>query len=221
MRKAKSESHQRLREAILYWDWAPIDLLPQQLPLLDQLMQAIPRPRLEGWDVLLIQHHLGTFLPLVNALLEDGMDKLHSWHIDIPYSTNNEVNAAIRSEWSGENQVPPLFNDPLSDYSEAQLLRTSVSLLSILDRPDRRRLLVIDDGAYFARSALALERIGLVHAQDLRNVVLVEQTTRGDSFLAAHKMDLNRLGIPAISPLTRTDYDNQLHRYWTAPSNEP
>jgi hypothetical protein len=191
----------RVAEAARSWPWDNGAGTPgSNLPLLDLLRSAKPRAKLDGWDVLLIQHHLETFLPLVGSLLEDGMLCERSWHVDIPYSTTPQVNGVLRERWPDPLQMPPLFNDPLADYTQAQLLRVSLLLKDLAERPQsRRRLLVIDDGAYFARCMLGLQRIGRPEAERLRNCAIVEQTTRGHLFLQAHKDELQKTGLNVVS----------------------
>jgi hypothetical protein len=191
--------HNRVAEAAASHDWDSVPEMPSNLPLLDRF-RTLHRSRFDGWDMLLIQHHLGTFLPLVDALVDDGMSVDRSWLIDIPYSTNVEVNDLLRRRWAeGRCPLPPLFSDPLSDYSEAQHLRACLMIAEIRRRASGRPLLVIDDGAYFAKALLSLVRIGHLRREDFGNLVLVEQTTRGHRFLSAHEGDLRQLDIPAVS----------------------
>jgi hypothetical protein len=190
----------RVAEAARSWHWdkesRPVS---PSLPLLDSLRSTKPRARLNGWDVLLIQHHLETFVPLVDALLEDGMLYERSWHVDIPYSTNPEVNGTLRLRWRDPLQVPPLFNDPLADYSQAQMLRVSLLVRDLAEHVHTQRLLVVDDGAYFARCLLLLKRIGRPEAERLQGCAIVEQTTRGHRFLQAHEEELEEFGITLVS----------------------
>jgi hypothetical protein len=189
-----------MAEAARSWQWDNKTGTPgSNLPLLDLLRSAKPRATLDGWDVLLIQHHLETFLPLVDSLLEDGMLCERSWHVDIPYSTTPQVNGALRERWPDPLQMPPLFDDPLADYTQAQLLRVSLLLKDLAERPQARRLLVIDDGAYFARCLLGLQRIGRQEAERLRDCAIVEQATRGHLFLQAHKDELQKTGLNVVS----------------------
>ena len=190
---------QRLAATIAAWDWDAKPTIPSTLPLLDAFRHEYCRYDFQGWDVLMIQHHLGTFLPLVDSLLDDGMSVERSWHLDIPYSTNLEVNNQLRRRWSRPDQMLPVFADPLSDFSEAQLLRVALLLSRLTERAPQQPLLIIDDGAYFLRGVLTLRRLGIATDGLTHGAVVVEQTTRGHRFLHTHRGELEDWGISAVS----------------------
>jgi S-adenosylhomocysteine hydrolase len=189
----------RVMRIALDYDWSASHQIADALPLLDELRER-SRVNLRGWRVLMIQHHLATFIPLVDALVEDGMDPASSWHVDIPYSTHRPSNDVLRERWSRFTALPPLFEDPLSDYSESQLLRVAFQLEAVAGSGHHRPLLVVDDGAYFVRALLALSKVGRLQPEDLGRIVIVEQTMRGERFLRIHNDDLLvRNAISAVS----------------------
>jgi hypothetical protein len=191
--------HERALSAATRWDWMRANPIPARLPLLDDYRSCFGSLPLEEWDVLLIRHHFGGLLRMVDAMMEDGMTVGSSWHVDIPYSTNVQVNEALRRRWTTE-RMPVRYDDPLGDYGRIQLLRVSMMVSRILHRPDPRPLLVVDSGAHFVRAILDLEQIGVVNRSHLAPfTAVVEQTTRGHKYLLAHEGDIRRLGIAVVS----------------------
>jgi hypothetical protein len=149
---------ERITDALNRWETiASAEAIPERLVLLDLMRSSHAPADFSGVDLLVIQHHLGTTVPLVRALSEAGIAPDRIWHVDIPYSTNVKVRTALL-ELSGQDRCPPLFTDPLVDYSAAQLLRVTTTLLDMWRRDDPKPLLVLDDGAYFFR-ALSTEEV--------------------------------------------------------------
>jgi hypothetical protein len=135
---------------------------------------------------------------MVRGFVESGASIERIWHVDIPYSTDTEVNSIITRELGRAKQCLPLFSDPLADYAAAQMLQTAHILRQIASSGPRR-LLVVDDGAYFLRTLLMLSAIGDPAASRLRGACVVEQTTRGHRFLESRRVEIVAHGIRAVS----------------------
>jgi hypothetical protein len=112
---------ERIADALNNWSGSVIDdAIPDSLPLLDLFRNVRGAADFGSVDLLVIQHQLGTNVPLVRAFVADGVPEGRMWHVDIPYSTNRQAHAAFVA-LSGEDRCPPLLTDPLVDYSAAQL----------------------------------------------------------------------------------------------------
>jgi S-adenosylhomocysteine hydrolase len=178
-------------------NWEEKHGVPARLPLLDELQGRL-RSDFDGWAIVFIQHHLGSTIPMVSAFVEDGATVDRIWHVDVPYSTDRAVNLVLTTQLGRPSEALPLFENPLVDYSTAQMMRTAQVLRQVVaSRPER--LLVVDDGAYALRTLLMLREIGDSPASLLEGACLVEQTTRGHRFLEAYRPDLLRHGITAVS----------------------
>ena len=94
---------------------------PEHLPLIRKFREHYPEDHaFANVDVLFIQHHLGPLVPRVKAMIEEGLDPLRCWFIDIPYSTNVDVRSELRELGCPESQAAKLFNDPLLPYTCSQ-----------------------------------------------------------------------------------------------------
>lgn len=208
----------RIDDALRRWDWSRSNEPAGPMALLDLVRERFPGPPLQQTDLLLIQHHLATTVPLVRAFTDDGLAVGDIWHADIPYSTNRGVNELLRTSLGHEDRTTPRMNDPLADYTVTQLLRVGMLLIALADRRRRRDgdhnggpqagaadehgargLLVLDDGAYFLRAVLALRTAGHPAWKDLAGAAVVEQTTRGHRFLATHAGEIRDLGLRVVS----------------------
>jgi S-adenosylhomocysteine hydrolase len=195
---------ERITDALNRWETiASAEAIPERLVLLDLMRSSHAPADFSGVDLLVIQHHLGTTVPLVRALSEAGIAPDRIWHVDIPYSTNVKVRTALL-ELSGQDRCPPLFTDPLVDYSAAQLLRVTTTLLDMWRRDDPKPLLVLDDGAYFFRALSTLRAISHPAVENFLNSFVVEQTTRGHRLLTASEHDVLDLGLRVVS-IARTN----------------
>jgi len=178
--------------------------IPQSLPLLDALRKRLPiRQDFANVEALFIQHHLGPLVPRIRSMIHDGLHPERCWFVDIPYSTNTRVRRALRILGCPRSQMAEPFDDPLEPYSESQVERVQRVVRRLADTEGRRRLLVVDDGAYFLRSIQNLpkrDQVGLI--KSLKNRThLVEQTTRGHRHLeekAVMKI-LYALGAPVVT----------------------
>jgi S-adenosylhomocysteine hydrolase len=193
----------RIDEAISEWDSSRSSYPSGPLPLLDLVREQRPSEPAGDLILLCIQHHLPTTVPLVKAFLDDGLRVHHVWHADIPYSTNLDAHDQLRGQLGHPERTTPLMTDPLADYTVAQLLRVSMLLVALEAKRDApspsRRLLVLDDGAYFLRAVLALRTAGHPAWRAFRGARVVEQTTRGHRFLETHQRELTQLGMRVVS----------------------
>jgi hypothetical protein len=193
----------RIDAAISEWDWSRSSNPSGPLPLLELVRDRQPSEPADDLDLLCIQHHLATTVPLVQAFVDDGLSALHVWHADIPYSTNREAHDELRGRLGHPERTTPLMTDPLADYTVAQLLRVSMLLVALAagrdGPPSGRALLVLDDGAYFLRAVLALRTAGHPAWRAFRGAAVVEQTTRGHRFLETHQRELTALGMRVVS----------------------
>src|SRR5512132_1475235 len=97
---------ERITAALNRWETIPLaEEIPERLALLDLMRSSHAPTDFSGVDILVIQHHLGTTVPLVRALNEAGVPLDRIWHVDIPYSTNLEVRTALL-ELSGPDRCP-------------------------------------------------------------------------------------------------------------------
>lgn len=143
------------------------------MPLLKQFVKRQrPAQPLRGVTALLIQHQLANQAPLAEALVRLGLDPTEIYWLDIPYTSSERFRVTISDRlgipeenfWVNRYRV-------LEPYSSHQLRRTQEIIRHLLRNPPRR-LLVLDDGAYFLEAAMAFRR-------QFQDVAIVEQTTRG------------------------------------------
>jgi S-adenosylhomocysteine hydrolase len=187
----------RIMRVLESHDWDADRECPEQLPLLAETRGRVGGD-FDGWSVLFIQHHLGSTIPMVQAFVDAGVAVDRIWHIDVPYSTDHQVNDVLVSRLGRPDAGLPRFDNPLVDYAPVQIMRTSQVLHDIAaTRPER--LLVVDDGAYALRTLLMLREIGDETANLLRGAAIVEQTTRGHRFLEASQGALERHDATAVS----------------------
>jgi len=186
---------------------------PNELPLLNKLRKDYhDKKQFADVDVLFVQHHLGPFLPRVEAMSVDGMDHNRCWFVDIPYSTNAFVREELARKGYRRNQMTRAFSDPLENYGKSQSSRIAFLMQKLSQRNKPKRLLVIDDGAYFARFLKSM----LLHAPDLMQSFagscVVEQTTRGHRFLQQNKRQLIddcKLSVVSIARCdTKLDFES-------------
>jgi S-adenosylhomocysteine hydrolase len=185
---------------------------PMRLPLLDSLRDLkSDRRRFASIDVLFIQHHLGPFIPRLESMFQDGLAPERCWFVDIPYSTNEVVRSWLEAQGCPSQQMCDPFDDPLAAYSEIQDARVSELINKIANRDTPQPLLVIDDGAYFARY---LNRVkendpSLLSAFD--NCSVVEQTTRGHRYIFNHALGIVsecRLSVVSVARCrTKTEFE--------------
>ena len=190
----------RITEALETFDFsADSSSIPRHLPLLDDFRHSHDRVDLSGHSLLVIQHQLGTTVPLIQALIDDGIDAASMWFVDIPYSTHPDVREVLLELAGSPNRCPAPFTDPLVDYTSAQLTRVMSTLFAMLSHDHNTDLIVLDDGAYFLRALSVLNAISHPAALAFAGAVMIEQTTRGHEFLKSHTDELHQLGVRALS----------------------
>jgi S-adenosylhomocysteine hydrolase len=149
--------------------------VPERLELIDDLLKerfASARP-FEGVTALFMQHQLGSMVPMVEAFVRLGLDPRRLFWIDIPYTSNATVRAAVRKLGvPARNFLPGKFNltKKYVPYMRSRVVRAIAEFSRWLERDDK--LLVMDDGSYFVE-ALACFRTRP------HPVCIVEQTQRG------------------------------------------
>jgi S-adenosylhomocysteine hydrolase len=174
-----------------FYDEEIPNIIPEELPLLSQFRSQFPNKRIfSDTDVVFIQHHLGPLIPKVEAMVTDGLEKKCCWFVDIPYSTNERVRSELLDRNYLQDHMTIPFHDPIEDYDENMASRVIFLMMKLAKRDTSRKLLVIDDGAYFARF---LRKV-MLHYPELREVFcsagIVEQTTRGHRFLEKYGQEL-------------------------------
>lgn len=151
------------------------DEIPERLPLVDAVVErwAPDRDVLTDAVALLIQHQLGSIVPMTRALTELGLDPESLYWVDIPYTANPKVVEHLRAIGI------PADNFAASDYHLDQpflryQLRRVAQLIPLLRKKvaSGRPLLVLDDGAYF------LEAVSYFK-EPPSGIRMVEQTRRG------------------------------------------
>ncbi len=207
------ELHPKIAQALRSYDSTTIPhTIPDSLPVIeDYAEERATKESFAGLDAVFIQHHLGSLIPKLNAMIEYGLDRSRTWFIDIPYSTCRPVVDRLRSMGVHPSHLSRPFDDPLADYSHAQMARVSFLMAQIANRDNPNPLLVIDDGAYFVRYLLDVHH----HAPDLiprfRGSYVVEQTTRGHRFIERHHEELTKafdLHMVSIARCkTKTDFE--------------
>jgi S-adenosylhomocysteine hydrolase len=145
-----------------------------RMPLLSELVQRQKEQLpLVNSIVLLIQHQLQDSYAQVSSLLELGVDPTELYWIDIPYTSNASVRSAVqrlgvpaRNFWSHAYHLG-------LQYRSYQCSRVHKWISELGEGIDRaRKLIVIDDGAYFLEVAAD---IGWVFP----NLCAVEQSQSG------------------------------------------
>jgi hypothetical protein len=191
-----------------YEDEMP-ETIAESLPLVEEFCkETFPAQLFTNLDVLFIQHHLGPFIPKLRTMFQYGLEPSRCWFIDIPYSTNASVREELKKLGCPEVQMAEPLNDPIAPYSKRQLERVEFILRLYANRERRKRLLVVDDGAYFIRTLnwLIPRDKELVLGFKEHRMYIVEQTTRGHRYLERDetKTLLKLFKIPAVS-IARTE----------------
>jgi hypothetical protein len=186
--------------------------IPESLALLDFFAaKHATNTSFAGYDCIFIQHHLGSLVPKVKAITDCGLNIDRSWFVDIPYSTSRAVVDALIANGADVRQMSTEFSDPFSDYAHAQSARVAFMLHKIIERPQPRPLLVIDDGAYFLRFVKDVERHAPELMKHFRGSRVVEQTTRGHRFIEEQctqlAQDANLSIVSIARSKTKTEFE--------------
>ncbi|MCC7177449.1 MAG: hypothetical protein IT177_03580 [Acidobacteria bacterium] len=149
--------------------------IPERLPLLDAFVEERigDQQPLAGLTTVLIQHQLGSLVPLTRALLQLGADPARLYCIDIPYTANQAVQAELLRLGIPESNFAPSYYHlemPYASYQRFRVEDMAVRLAKSLAPSDR--FLVFDDGSY------CLEALSCF-ATKVPTLNVVEQTTRG------------------------------------------
>lgn len=173
--------------------------IAEELPLLAQLIAKMPKLDFSKFNFLFIQHFLAAFPARLDLMLKDGLDPKHTWFLDIPYSTNREVSDRINNNFPG--RIPEPYTDPFGQYNIDQLKRLSKVVDSIMKNGGGGPLVVVDDGAYFAKYLANLLISDPQKAKYFTGTQIVEQTTRGHRFLESEKgiKTIKELKLKAVS----------------------
>jgi len=175
----------------------------ENLPFINYFSkEKLSQNTFSGWEVLFIQHNLGPFVSRLIAMNNSGLSFDRTWILDIPYSTNLKVRKKIHDIGIPKEHCVEMLTNPLEHYTRRQLERLEDLVKKIIVKKPKK-LLVIDDGAYFVRLFLRLESIEPEVAKNLGKIKihLVEQTTRGLRFLKEIKYQklLKKYKIPVVS----------------------
>jgi hypothetical protein len=156
--------------------WKVEEGVPNHLPILDLFIEeffAKARP-LEGFGALLVQHQMGTIVPMAKGLFALGLRPQNTWWVDIPYSSNIHVrNHLVRAGIARARFIPQTYSLG-QPYGLGQVARVAAGI-RLVDKslPPTTPLLILDDGAY------ALQALAGRMARVARPIRMVEQTTRG------------------------------------------
>jgi S-adenosylhomocysteine hydrolase len=150
--------------------------IPRSLPMMDALVDQHKGSRapFEDTTLVLIQHQLGSMVPMTEAFIRLGADPRRLHWIDIPYTANTAVQAALVDLGvPRENFAPTHYHleMPYARYQRTRVQQMVIKLRDTLANPGDR-VLVIDDGSYF------LEALSCF-ANPTTGISIVEQTTRG------------------------------------------
>ena len=176
--------------------------IPDRLPLLDAFLaeRVGPRQPLAGVTTVLIQHQLGSLVPMTRALIDLGADPQQIHCIDIPYTANATVQAElVRLGIPPGNFAPASYNLTMSyaAYQRFRVEELAVKLATSLGADGR--FLVFDDGSY------CLEALSCF-ATRVPQLLVVEQTTRGiikiegDAALREYRDTVRVMNVAQSSP---------------------
>lgn len=144
------------------------------MPLLEWLIDRYKTEQpFAGTDALFYQHQLGNQAPMTEAFFSLGLRPEKLTWIDIPYTSNESVRKHLGQKYDIPKEKFISCDDYkiLAPYDSYQLER-GIRFFHQLSQRKSKKLLVLDDGAYFLEVASCF-----AHMPD--NVCIVEQTNRG------------------------------------------
>jgi S-adenosylhomocysteine hydrolase len=144
-------------------------LIPESLPLLDELVKSAPKTALEDFEGLFVQHLLGTTVSLLDAAKAVGLKASRSTIIGTAYASNSTVTSVLRDK--GWDARPSSLD--LTAWKEEVRTAMYERVQSALE--NGRRILAVDDGGMVTQ--LLREDPYLADHASLFSVV--EQTRRG------------------------------------------
>jgi S-adenosylhomocysteine hydrolase len=140
--------------------------IPQSLPMVDAAKKRIPDDAFAGHLVLTVQHFLGPFVPLMNALKDKGAKTSDMIHVGVPYSANAQVELALLAA-GNDVRVPSSI-----DQMKASI-RNAMEDIIARSKASGQPILVIDDGG------TVTELLQEVFPHEVDRFCIIEQTTRG------------------------------------------
>ena len=147
------------------WNTAA-EAIPASLPMVDRAKARIPDDAFKGQLVLTIQHFLGPFVPLMEALKQKGALVEDMVHVGVPYSANTQVELALRAA-GNDVRVPSTIDQMKSAIKDA--------MAEVIQRSkdEGKPILCIDDGG------TVTELLQEVFPEEAHRFRIIEQTTRG------------------------------------------
>ena len=119
---------------------AKLERIPERLPLLDEIKKLGGPTSFRGFEVLAIQHMLGSQVPLFDTLKDMGVSQERASVVAIPYSTSSPVVDVLRDRgW--DVRVPPLDLDVWYEMVHEALVERIAAA-----EETGRKVLVLDDG---------------------------------------------------------------------------
>lgn len=126
--------------------------IPLSLPVLD-VSKAANHTRLDDFQVLMVQHALGSIVPFVDALTEKGVAPQDMDFVTVPYSTNALVAKRLRERGLRLHDSTPLHTlaprdiDAIMERDVFAALKSTVARAKV----SGKKLLIIDDGGIVVR----------------------------------------------------------------------
>ncbi|NNE20940.1 MAG: hypothetical protein HKN10_20915 [Myxococcales bacterium] len=204
MKRTKNDDNKLIAKAIkkLLSPKKPFEI-PKHLGLLKKFRRNYSsRDTFSNTDVVFIQHHLGPLVPRLEAMKRAGLNPKRCWFVDIPYSTSPVVRRELSKRGFKRAKALQPLDDPMEPYDRAQEKRAHQVFRKVAGRKNPNPLLVIDDGAYFARFLVHSLRHEPQLARKFVGTRLVEQTTRGHRYLqeeANNTIKLFELSVVSIA----------------------
>lgn len=173
--------------------------IASELPLLEKMCAKDSEVDLSEHSFLFVQHFLAALPARLDLMVKQKLNKKKAWFLDIPYSTNKDVRKRIIDQFPG--RVPEVYSNPFGHYCSSQKSRLEKVVNEIINYGEVDQLVVVDDGAYFAKYLFDLLNSDPKKARLFEGTRLVEQTTRGHNFLDSQngKNTLKELKINAVS----------------------
>lgn len=156
-----------------------VDRLLDEMPMLRALIAEHREARpLEGLELLLLQHQMQDVCVQLRGFFEWGVRPEDVWWLDIPYTSHAAVReTAAHLGVPRENLWVHSFGSH-EVYKGHQVRRVGRWLAERASAGRGKRLLVLDDGAYYLRALDAAVEPG--------SVAVVEQTQRGLNMVREH-----------------------------------
>ncbi len=162
--RASSETAEELATRL-----AKLESIPLRLPLLDKLSDIANREYFSSFEVLAVQHVLGSQVALFESMRKLGLKPNRTSIVAIPYSASQPVVETLQDKgW--DVRVPPLDLDQW--YG---MVKTALAERIAAAKKTGRKVLVMDDGGL---TTMIFDKYPEL-AKDRHLVKIVEQTRRG------------------------------------------